>query len=72
MTAPEPRTAPVPWWARYAKGLLALAGSVPPVTVFAWLDSVGVHAVPPWLQALITGVCAVAAVVAGPKNVPKV
>ncbi|WP_336158204.1 hypothetical protein [Amycolatopsis sp. VC5-11] len=69
MTAAAPYTPPL--WLRYAKALLALAGATPPAAVFAWLDSAGVHAVPPWVSALVTVVCAVAAVAAGPKNAEK-
>lgn len=69
--APEPAhaaPAPVPWYAQYAKALLAFAGTTPPAVVFAWLDSAGVTVIPSWTQALITVVCGVAAVVFGPKN----
>lgn len=74
MTAPEAgpahAAAPAapPWWAHYAKALLALAGTTPPAVVFAWLDSAGVHSVPPWLSAPVTVVCGIAAVLLGPRN----
>jgi hypothetical protein len=62
---------PAPWWAQYAKALLALAGTTPPAVVFAWLDAAGICTVPPWLAALTTVVSGVAAVLSGPKNAPR-
>lgn len=76
MTAPEPApvvplpAAPAPWWAQYAKSLLALAGVTPPATVFAILAANGVH-VAGWLSVAVTVLLGVAAVLFGPKNAPK-
>ena len=72
VAVPAPAVAAPPWWAQYAKSLLALAGATPPAVVFSWLEAAGVHALPGWAQLVITAVCSIAAVLFGPKNAPKV
>lgn len=67
---PLPAPAVAPWWAQYAKALLALAGTTPPAVVFAILESNGVH-VAGWIAAVVTVLLGVAAVLFGPKNAPK-
>lgn len=68
---PEPAHAAVaaPWYARYAKALGALVGTLTPGAVFAVLEGVGVSS-PPWLVALLPLVLGTLGAVLAPKNAP--
>lgn len=76
MTAPEPvpaaepaHAAPVaaPWYARYAKALGALVGTLTPGAVFAVLEGVGVSS-PPWLVAVVPLLLGTLGAALAPKN----
>lgn len=65
--APAPVSAP--WYARYAKALAAVLGTLTPQVVLQVLASNGVT-VNGWLDLAITVVLGAAAVAIGPKNRP--
>lgn len=52
----------------YAKVLAAALGATPPAVVLSWLQSSGVTHLPGWVTPAVTGLCAVLAVLFGPRN----
>lgn len=73
LPAERPAAAPTPsGWpstlAGYAKVLAAALGGVPPAVVLTWLQSSGATHLPGWITPAVTLVCAVAAVLFGPRN----